>query len=238
MDLTIVIPAYDEEKRIGTTLEETAGFLGGRPWEWELIVVDDGSSDRTSDEVRKFSRRCSGIRCLRNERNRGKGYSVRRGVQAAGGRYIGFMDADYKTDIACLDEAVSRLDQGWDGAIGDRSLGETRIARTRRAYRQIGSEIFRYLLRVVVGLGKFGDTQCGFKFFQARVARDLFARQRVDGYMFDVEILLLAVRSGYRICSIPVVWSDDPDSRFKPVSGTVRDLAELIRIRWYHRREA
>ena len=235
MDLSIVIPAYNEERRIGLTLEKTAGFLESRPWKWELIAIDDGSSDRTSDEVLRLSRRWPGIRCLRNERNRGKGYSVRRGVETAEGRYVGFMDADYKTDIACLDAAVAKLEEGWDGVIGDRRLGGTRIAQARRAYRQIGSEVFKHLLRVLIGLKEFGDTQCGFKFFQAPVAQDLFARQRVDGYMFDVEILLLAVRSGYRICPIPVVWSDDPDSRFKPLSGSVRDMAELFRIFWRHR---
>lgn len=235
MDISIVIPAYNEEKRIALTLEKSVEFLEQRSWECELLVVDDGSSDRTVEEVREFARRQPLARCLQNERNRGKGYSIRHGVQQARGQYIGFMDADYKTDISALDQVVLRLEEGYDGVIGDRTLGQTHIAVARRRYRQFGSDLFKRLLRTLMGLEEFGDTQCGFKFFQADILRDLFARQCVDGYMFDVEILLLAVRSGYRICKIPVVWSDDPDSRFNPVTGTLRDLGELIHIRWHHR---
>ena len=235
MDISIIIPAYNEEKRIALTLEKSVGFLGQRSWECELLVVDDGSSDRTVEVVREFACRQPLVRCLQNGRNRGKGYSIRHGVQTARGRWIGFMDADYKTDISALDQVVQRLEEGYDGVIGDRSLGETHIAVARRRYRQFGSDLFKRLLRTLMGLEEFGDTQCGFKFYQADILRDLFSRQRVDGYMFDVEILLLAVRSGYRICKIPVVWSDDPDSRFNLVTGTLRDLGELIRIRWHHR---
>jgi hypothetical protein len=114
-------------------------------------------------------------------------------------------------------------------------LDASRIAVQRRRYRQWGSDAFRRLLHALIGLGGFSDTQCGFKFFRAEIMRDLFARQRIDGYMFDVEILLLAARSGYQIRSIPVEWSADPDSRFNPVIGMARNLGELARIRWMHR---
>ena len=235
MDISIVIPAYNEDQRIGITLEKSASFLARRPWTWELIVVDDGSADATVDRVRDYARQCDVIRCVENGRNCGKGYSIRHGVRQAQGRYIGFMDADYKTDIAALDIAVQHLEKGDDGVIGDRTLAASHIAVQRRGYRQWGSDVFRRLLNAAIGLGDFKDTQCGFKFFRAEVMRDLFSRQRIDGYMFDVEILLLASRSGYRIRSIPVEWRDDPDSRFKPVSGMARNLGELARIRWMHR---
>ena len=235
MEISIIIPAYNEEKRIGVTLEKTLAYLAVRPWPCELLVVDDGSSDRTADQVREVARCHPEVQCLQNERNRGKGYSIRRGVERARGRYIGFMDADYKTDIATLDEVVKYLEEGDDGVIGDRTLTASRIEVVRRPYRQWGSDMFRGLMHRLIGLEEFGDTQCGFKFFRAEVMRDLFSHQRVDGYMFDVEILLLASRSGYRIRRIPVKWSDDPDSRFNPVSGMVRNLGELIRIRWVHR---
>jgi dolichyl-phosphate beta-glucosyltransferase len=236
MDLSIIIPAYNEERRILLTLEKTAAFLEQRPWTCELLVVDDGSSDGTAERVRAFASRQRLVRCLQNGRNRGKGYAIRHGVGQAQGRYIGFMDADYKTDIAALDTVMPMLERGCDGVIGDRTLSGTRILVARRRFRQWGSTGFRCLLHGAIGLAGFADTQCGFKFFQATVARDLFARQRVDGFMFDVEILLLATRSGYRLAKMPVVWSDDPDSRFNPVTGSVRDLVDLIRIRWRHRR--
>lgn len=236
MDLSIVIPAYEEEKRILVTLERSCTFLRERPWRAELLVVDDGSRDATASRVAAFAAAHSGedvrVSCLANHRNRGKGYSIRRGMGQAAGRIVGFMDGDYKTDIAGLDLAVRLLGEGWDGVIGDRTLGDTRIERSRRRYRQLGAALFRGLLHGLVGLTDLQDTQCGFKFFQGDAGRDLFARQQVDGFMFDVEILMLAVRSGYRVTPIPVVWSDDADSRFRPLSGSVRNLAELARIRW------
>ena len=242
MELSIVIPAFDEEKRILLTLEKSVEFIVQRPWSCELVVVDDGSSDRTVERVREFASCLEGrgeeqirVRCLENGRNRGKGFSIRHGVGEARGRYIGFMDADYKTDIAGLDAVVPLLEEGYDVVIGDRTLNQTRIAVKRRRYRQLGSELFGFLLRWFMGLEGLGDTQCGFKFFQGKVVRELFGRQRISGFMFDVEILLLATRMGYRIGKVPVVWSDDPDSRFKPLSGGLRDLGELICIRWWYR---
>lgn len=232
MQLSIVIPAYNEEARIGLTLERTIAFLNGRPWSCEVLVVDDGSLDRTAAVVEEYAARHSAVRCLRNSPNRGKGYSIRQGVSQAVGEYIGFMDADYKTDIAGLDSVMLRLQEGWDGVIGDRTLGESCIGRPRRHYREWGSRLFRRLLQGLGGLGDFGDTQCGFKFFRAPAMRELFGRQQADGYMFDVEVLLLAVRLGYRLCPIPVDWQDDPDSRFRPFSGSLRNLGELLRIRW------
>lgn len=235
MDLTIIIPGYNEEGRIVLTLEQSAAYLCRQPWSWEIVVVDDGSADQMSARVEEFARSWPQVRVLRHTPNRGKGYAIRQGVAAARGRYIGFADADYKTDIAALGPAVQLLESGCDGVIGDRTLSQSRIAVPRRRYRQLGTELFKGVLLRAMGLGGFGDTQCGFKFFRAEVMRDLFARQRVNGYMFDVEILLLAVRAGYRIERLAVEWRDDPDSRFKPLSGTWRNLRELARIRWLHR---
>ena len=232
MDISIIVPAYNEEKAIGQTLERTLSYLAGRPWECEVLVVDDGSSDGTVARVEALAREYPGIRCLPNAQNRGKGFSIRRGVEQARGRYIGFMDADYKTEIAALDQVVQGLEQGCDGVIADRTLAASDIRLARRRFRQWGSQAFRRLLHALIGLREFGDTQCGFKFFRADVMRDLFGRQQVDGYMFDVEILLLAARSGYNVRPIAVEWRDDPDSRFKPVTGMIRNLGELARIRW------
>jgi dolichyl-phosphate beta-glucosyltransferase len=172
---------------------------------------------------------------VQNDRNRGKGYSVRHGIEEARGKYIGYMDGDYKTDIAALDAVVPLLDAGRDGVIGDRTLGDTEFVVERKAYREVGSRVFKSLLRTLMGLQGFGDTQCGFKFFRADVVRDLFARQKVDGFMFDVEILMLANKQGYNIAKIPVKWSFDPDSRFNPVTGTIANFKDLARIRWMHR---
>ena len=233
MDLSIVVPAYNESRKITETLQAIASFLDDRPWRCEIIVVDDGSEDGTAGIVGEASRKDQRIRCLRNERNRGKGYSVRKGVSHSRAGAVGFLDADNKTEISALDHVMEQLGTpGVDGVLGDRTMSGTDIAKARRRHRQWGSDLFRYVLRTCVGLSGFPDTQCGFKFFRQPVARDLFKRQSVDGYMFDVEILMLAVRSGYNLVRIPIVWRDDPDSRFNPVTGMVRNLGELLRIRW------
>ncbi len=236
MDLSIVIPAYNEEQRIRIALAQTLALLHKRPWSGELLVVDDGSTDGTVACIAEYARAHPQVRWVPNDRNRGKGYSVQRGVAEARGRYIGFMDGDYKTDIAALDQVMPLLAAGWDGVIGDRTLSATEFVVARRRYRQWGSAAFGWLLRALMGLGEFGDTQCGFKFFQAAVARDLCARQQVAGFMFDVEWLLLTRQLGYRIAKIPVKWRFDADSRFNPVTGTLANLKDLARIRWVHRR--
>ncbi len=235
MDISVIIPAYNEEKRIAFTLEKSIDFLQQRSWQYELLPVDDGSRDATVERIAEVAREFPQVRCVLNGQNRGKGYSIRHGLQEAQGNFIGFMDADYKTDIAALDQAMELLESGACGVIGDRTLGKSEIARERKRYREMGSIVFRRGLQMLMGLRGYDDTQCGFKFFRAEVMRDLFNRQKVEGYMFDVEILLLASKLGYALERIPVKWTFDPDSRFNPVTGMIRNLGELARIRWEHR---
>jgi len=236
MDISVIIPAYNEEKRIAFTLEKSIDFLQQRSWQYELLPVDDGSRDATVERIAEVAREFPQVRCVLNGQNRGKGYSIRHGLKEAQGNFIGFMDADYKTDIAALDHAMELLESGACGVIGDRTLGKSEIARERKRYREMGSIVFRRGLQMLMGLRGYDDTQCGFKFFRAEVMRDLFNRQKVEGYMFDVEILLLASKLGYALERIPVKWTFDPDSRFNPVTGMIRNLGELARIRWEHRR--
>jgi dolichyl-phosphate beta-glucosyltransferase len=236
MDISVIIPAYNEEKRIAFTLEKSIDFLQQRSWQYELLPVDDGSRDATVERIAEVARDFPQVRCVLNGQNRGKGYSIRHGLQEAQGNFIGFMDADYKTDIAALDHAMELLESGACGVIGDRTLGKSEIGRERKRYREMGSIVFRRGLQMLMGLRGYDDTQCGFKFFRAEVMRDLFNRQKVEGYMFDVEILLLASKLGYALERIPVKWTFDPDSRFNPVTGMIRNLGELARIRWEHRR--
>ena len=235
IDLSVIIPAYNEEKRIGFTLKKTCDFLAERSWNYEIITVDDGSQDQTLRVIKEIALERDEIRVFRNVCNRGKGFSVRHGLEAARGRFIGFMDADYKTDIKSLDEVMMQLENNAQVVIGDRTLQTTEILARRSVLREFGSSAFKKLLRILMGIRGYGDTQCGFKFFREKVMRQVFALQKVDGYMFDVEILLILGRMNCEVEKLPVVWSYDNDSRFNLISGTIKNLSELASIRWRHR---
>ena len=168
---------------------------------------------------------------LGGRERRGKGHGVRLGVARARGRVVGFVDADDKTPIEELDRLLPWLERGYDVVIGSRAMADSRIERRPPVHRRLGSRLFAMGMRALLGLRGLRDTQCGFKVFRGGVARDLFARQRIDGYMFDVEILHLAARSGYRIKEVGVRWRDDRDSRLDLVAGNCRNLVDLLRIR-------
>jgi len=216
------------------TVNSVCDFLASRDWQSEVIVVDDGSIDATAQRVQAACETQPNLRLVAAQVNRGKGAAIRLGAGQARGDIIGFIDADDKTDIAGLDRVFTSLADGAHVVIGDRTLADTAIHIQRRFYREWGSLLFRRILRWWLGMGDFPDTQCGFKFYQAGVLRALYESACIDGYMFDVELLLLASRGGYRVDRIGVDWRDDPDSRFEPLSGSWRNLRELLRIRRLH----
>jgi dolichyl-phosphate beta-glucosyltransferase len=162
----------------------------------------------------------------------GKGRGIRLGVQRAVGQIIGFADADCKTPIEELDKLLPWFGEGYDIVVGSRAMVESRIENPQPLYRQLGSRAFGLAMHAILGLWHIHDTQCGFKFLRAHVARDLFSRQRIDGYMFDVEILHLAERSGYHVKEVGVRWRDDGDSRLQLVAGNWRNMIDLLRIRF------
>jgi len=194
-------------------------------------VAADGD-DGTREHVTELAAGCPALKVLGSVERKGKGHGIRQAVRLAHGRVIGFADADNKTPITEFNKIRPHLDAGCDVVIGSRGLPESRIEKKQRLYRQLGSQGFRLLLRSLLSLPGISDTQCGFKFFQHAVAKDLFHRQRIDGYMFDVEILYLACRSGYRIEQIPIRWRDDGDSRLAVVRGNVRNLLDVLKIRF------
>ena len=229
--LSIVVPAYNEVQRIEGTLGQMREYLDRQGYGYEIIVAADGS-EGTRKKAAEIAARDPRVSVIGSEKRGGKGRGVREGVLRSRGRYVGFVDADYKTPIDELDKLMPYLREGWDLVIGSRALGDSRIERQQPLYRRIGSKVFAKVMRLLVGLHSVSDTQCGFKFFQRGAARDLFSRQRIDGYMFDVEVLRLALRGGYRLKEVGVRWADDGDSRYDPIGGTWQNARELLRIRF------
>jgi dolichyl-phosphate beta-glucosyltransferase len=234
--LSLIFPAYNEVRTIGRTLQLAYDYLERQPYDFEILVAADGD-DGTREVAREIGAQRGRMKVLGEKTRAGKGRGVRAGVQAAQGTIIGFSDADNKTPIEDVATVLPWFDEGYDLVIGSRAHAKSEILRKQPQYRQIGSRVFRITMHLMTGLWGIGDTQCGFKFFRRAVAHDLFGRQRVDGYMFDVEILALATASGYRIREVPIRWQDDGDSRLEPVAGSWRNAKDLVEIAWLARFE-
>ncbi len=234
--LSLVIPAFNEVATIQRTLRAIREYLEPRGVTYELIVSADGT-DGTREAAAALVSEMP-VRVMGAPERRGKGRGVREGVLAATGEMVGFLDADYKVPIDEIEKVMPWFEQDYDIVIGSRAAAGANIRVRQPWYRRIGSKGFGMVMRPLVGLRGIQDTQCGFKFFRAEVARDLFTRQRIDGYMFDVEILSLAARAGYKVKEVGVAWQDDGDTRLKLVSGNWKNLKDLFRIRFGGRRAA
>jgi glycosyltransferase involved in cell wall biosynthesis len=226
----VVVPAYNEVRSIGATLREIGGYFDAKRYDFEIVVAADGN-DGTRELVADMARSEPRLKVIGSPDRRGKGRGVREGMQLVRGDVIGFVDADNKTPITEFDKFEPFLASGTDVVIGSRGLRESRIERPQPLYRRAGSKVFAFGMHAIVGLHSIADTQCGFKFFRRAAADEIFRHQRIDGYMFDVEILYLASARDYRIAQVPVRWRDDGDSRLDLVAGNLRNLRDLLRIR-------
>jgi len=229
-ELSVVIPAYNEARCIADTLASIHAYAveGGRPG--EVIVVDDGSHDGTSDIVRGFAAEPLNLRLLVNPTNRGKGYSVRQGMLAAVGETVLMCDADLSTPIEEVERLLEWLDRGYDMVVGSRDMPESMLDPPQPRLRRWAAWGFRAIRRRLL-LPQLRDTQCGFKLFRRDAARDLFARQTIDGWLFDCEVVGIADRLGYRIKEVGVHWHNNPDSRVKPLREAFTALPTLLAIR-------
>jgi dolichyl-phosphate beta-glucosyltransferase len=228
--LSVIIPALNEEKRLGASLDKIRAYLAGKPFASEVIVVDDGSTDRTAEVARKALEGRVPVRVIRLESNQGKGYAVKTGVLASAGETVLFTDADLSTPIEELDKFLLRLAEGFDVVIGSRALAGCDIRVRQARPREAMGRFFNRLVRLFVIRG-CPDTQCGFKAFRRAAAMDLFSRLETAGFAFDVELLVLAKKLGYRVAEVPVVWCDSRPSRVRMVRGSWQMLKELLRIR-------
>ncbi|MEW6516880.1 MAG: dolichyl-phosphate beta-glucosyltransferase [candidate division FCPU426 bacterium] len=234
-EVSIVIPAYNEAERLGATLEAVDRFFRVQARSCEVVVVDDGSRDRTAELALAHPFRSGRLRVLRNRRNRGKGASVRRGVAAANGAVVLFSDADLSTPIEELLRLEQALAGGADVAVASRAVAGSRIEEHQPFYREWMGKSFNRLVQLLV-LPGVHDTQCGFKLFRRDAARALFPRLTVPGFGFDVEVLYLARRQGLEIREVPVAWRNSRHSKVSPLRDAWRMLGDLFRILWRHRK--
>jgi len=232
VDLSVVIPSYNEEKRLEPGLRQALGYLAGRGISYELLVVDDGSRDRTADLAAAFA--AQGVRVLRHERNRGKGAAVRTGVLASRGYRVLLSDADFSTPIAELPKLERCLANGTPLVIGSRGLADSQVRQRQPFYRETMGKIFNRLIRLF-GVRGIRDTQCGFKLLAGDVGRGLAAELTIDGFAWDVELIWLARRRGYRVAEVGVVWINSPDSRVDPIRSSFSMLRDVALMRFRRR---
>jgi glycosyltransferase involved in cell wall biosynthesis len=227
--LSVIIPAYNEERRLPATLEKILAYLATRPFSHDVWVVDNGSTDRTAEVVREYMGRYPSLR-LEQITVRGKGVAVRTGMLRAKGAFRFLCDADLSMPVEEFDRFYPPALEGADVAIGSREVpGARRFGEP--SYRHLTGRVFSLAVKILVMRG-FEDTQCGFKCFRASAAEDLFSRQRFNGWSFDVEVLYLARRGGFRIREVPISWYYQSDSRIRLVGDSLRMFTDLLRIRW------
>ena len=228
---SIVIPAYNESKRIGATLQRVLSYVADRHWDAEIIAVDDGSGDDTTEIIRGYAREDPRLLLLQNPGNRGMGYSVRNGMLHARGETLLFSDADLSSPIEEADKLLSALAAGADIAIGSRWLRTNLQTQRQPLYRQIFGRVFNLMLRVTLGLD-FKDTQCGFKAFTHQAAKMIFPMQKIERWGFDPELLYLARKFGFKVEEVPVVWAHSEGTRISPLRDGPRMFLEMLKIRW------
>jgi glycosyltransferase involved in cell wall biosynthesis len=229
---SIVIPAYNEGARLGATLDKVLGYARTQGWDAEVIVVNDGSRDKTADIVRSFASKDPALRLVENPGNRGKGYSVRNGMLNARGRIVLFSDADLSSPIEEASKLFQALEAGADIAIGSRWLRAETQTQRQPLHRQLFGRIFNLMLRLTLGL-KFKDTQCGFKAFRQAAVQAIFPMQKIERWGFDPEILFLARKFNFKVQEVPVAWGHSGGTRINPLVDGSRMMMEMFRIRWY-----
>lgn len=230
-----MIPAFNEERRLPESVRKIRAFQKQRPANGRMVLVDDGSSDGTAGLVRRLAAEDDSIRAISYWPNGGKGYAIRRGVvEALPAGSVLITDADLSTPIEDLAKLENALREA-DVAIGSRALALSSIGVRQAWYRQWMGKSFNRLMRAITGL-PFSDTQCGFKLFRGEAAARIFERATVDRFAYDVEVLLIANKLGYRVVEVPVRWDNSPDSRVRVVRDSLRMLVDVIRIRIHHGR--
>jgi dolichyl-phosphate beta-glucosyltransferase len=230
MYLSVIVPAYNEEKRLPKTIREIDKYLKTQSYESEIIVVSDGSKDRTIEVAKNLMPEIKNLKLLEFKDKRGKGFGVRQGMLEAKGKYRVFTDADNSTSIDQVEKMWPEFEKGFDVVIGSRDIKGAVLAIPQPWIRRRTGDIFNLITQIVSGLWGIWDTQCGFKGFSEKAANDIFPKTLIDRFAFDVEALILAKKLGYKIKEIPVTWLNDPDSKVK-LKSMFDMLLDVFKIR-------
>ena len=230
MYLSVIVPAYNEEKRLSKTLFNIDAYLKQQNYEYEIIAVDDGSTDTTVSLVKDLQPHMRNLQVIENKINHGKGYVTRQGLLAATGEYRLFTDADSSTSIEQIEKFLPEL-KNYDIVIASRRLPGAVLDPPQTFLRTLDSKIFKLMLNTTVFLPGIRDTQCGFKLLSAKATQDILSQCHINGWVFDVEILKLSRKMGYKIKELPVVWKNDVVSHVR-YSQFFHILFDLVRIRW------
>jgi len=231
--LSVIIPAFNEERRIKITLEAIYNYLLRQNYSWEVIIVSDGSKDRTTELVTEFIINKLEFSLIANPKNHGKGYVVRQGILAAHGKFRLFTDADNSTSIEQIEKFWPYLiNQNYDIVIGSVEVPGAQIIEKAQWYRRLLGHYSKYIIRFVAGLWEIQDTQRGFKLFSTRAAQGIFSQTKINRFGFDFEVLALAKRLGYKIKEVPVIWNNSGESKVS-LKSYLDTFWDLVRIRWY-----
>lgn len=229
--ISIVVPAYNESKRILPTLSRVDEYFKDGFKGFEIIVVNDGSTDNTAEVVLKGQEKIKSIRLIGYKVNKGKGYAIRQGVNISTGDMILVSDADLSTPIEEVEKLLVQYDNGYDIIIGSRSLEGSNIVVKQPWWREFMGKAFNRFVRFLL-LEDFMDTQCGFKLFKGDRVREIFRYATVDRFAYDVEVLYLARKAGYRIKEVPIKWLNSPASKVRPIKDSLQMVKDLLKIRF------
>jgi dolichyl-phosphate beta-glucosyltransferase len=228
--LSVIIPAYNEEKRLPKTLKEIDDYLKRQNYSYEIIVVSDGSTDRTCEVAESLKSEINNLKIICEKINRGKGYGVKIGMLNAKGKYRLFTDADNSTPISEIEKFWPEFEKGADVVIASRDIKGAILDPPQPLFRRLVGEVFKYLRKIIVGLWEIQDTQCGFKCFRGEVAKKIFPKCKIERFAFDPEILLIAKKMGFKIKEVPVYWKNDLRSKVK-FKSMIKMLIDLFKIR-------
>jgi dolichyl-phosphate beta-glucosyltransferase len=233
--LSIIIPCYNEEKRIRKTIKSLSAFMKKKKIIHEIILIDDGSIDRTKEIIIKYASKNKNIRVISYQKNKGKGYAVKKGILNSKGNMILFSDADLSTPIEEYEKLKKWYDKGYLIAIGSRREKGSKIKKKQPFFRNLSGHIFGKIVKNLL-LRDIKDSQCGFKLFNGNIARKIFTIQKINGFVFDVEILYLAKKKGIKIKEVPILWIDSAkESKVKLIKHSLPMFLDILRIWFFHR---